>query len=64
MNSENSWVARVAPFSILFFPLIALIFSWSTASVTESIGVANLALVLAIITVTAGFIRWDAGVVN
>ena len=64
MESKNSLFNKLAPFSVVVFPLAAFIFSWSTASVTESIGVANLALVLAIITVTAGFIRWDAGIVT
>lgn len=64
MDSESNIASRLTPFSIVIFPLAALIFSWATSSVTESIGVANLALVLAIITVTAGFIRWDAGVVT
>lgn len=64
MDAEHNLISRLSPFSVVVFPLVALTFSWATSSVTESIGVANLALVLAIITVTAGFIRWDAGVVT
>lgn len=64
MDVKNHLARRIAPFSVVIFPLTALIFSWATSSVTESLGVANLALVLAIITVAAGFIRWDAGVLT
>lgn len=64
METRNSFINKLTPLSVIVFPLAAFVFSWATASVTESLGVANLALTLAIITVTAGFIRWDAGVIT
>jgi len=50
--------------SLILFPVIAVLISWSTASVRESIGVANVALVLAIVTTCAALLRWDAGILT
>lgn len=62
VDTNHSLFNKLARYSVFVFPLTAFFFSWTTSSITESLGVANLALVLAIITVTAGFIRWDAGI--
>jgi len=50
--------------AVILFPVIAVIISWSTASVRESIGVANVALVLAIVTTCAALLRWEAGILT
>jgi len=50
--------------SLILFPVIAVLISWSTASVRESIGVANVALVLAIVTTAAALLRWESGILT
>lgn len=62
--SSDSRLARLSSLLIIVFPLAAIVLSWTTSSVHDEIGVANIALGLAIITVTAGFMRWDAGIVT
>jgi len=62
--SSHSPLARMSSLSIFVFPLVSLVVAWTTSSVHDEIGVANIALGLAIITVTAGFLRWDAGIVT
>ena len=62
--SSDSRLARTTALSLVAFPVLSLIVAWATSSVHDEIGVANIALGLAIITVTAGFMRWDAGIVT
>lgn len=50
--------------SIVLFPLIAALLSWGTSSIRENIGVANVALVLAIITTCAAILQWEAGILT
>lgn len=62
--SSDSRLTRLSPLLVIIFPLAAVCLSWATSSVHDEIGVANIALGLAIITVAAGFLRWDAGIVT
>lgn len=62
--SSDSRLARTTALSIVAFPVLSLVVAWATSSVHDEIGVANIALGLAIITVTAGFVRWDTGIVT
>ena len=41
-----------------------MLLSWSTSSIRENIGVANIALVLAILTTCAALLRWEAGILT
>lgn len=50
--------------SLALFPVISVLVSWSTSSTRESIGVANVALVLAIVTTCAALVRWEAGILT
>jgi K+-sensing histidine kinase KdpD len=50
--------------ALILFPAIAAFISWSTSSIRESVGVANVALVLAIVTTCAALLRWEAGVLT
>ena len=50
--------------SLVVFPATAVIVSWSTSSIRETIGVANVALVLAIATTWAALLSWEAGVLT
>ena len=62
--SSDSRLARTTALSLVAFPVLSLVVAWATSSVHDEIGVANIALGLAIITVTAGFVRWDTGIVT
>lgn len=62
--SSDSRLARTTALSVVAFPVLSLVVAWATSSVHDEIGVANIALGLAIITVTAGFLRWDTGIVT
>ena len=48
----------------LVFPAVALFVSWSTSSVRADLGVANLALGLAVLTTVAALRSWPVGVVT
>lgn len=50
--------------SLVVFPAACFALSWATSSVRDDLGVANIALALAILTVTAGFVRWESGIVT
>ena len=62
--SSDSRLARLSSLPVFVFPVVAIVLSWATSSVHDEIGVANIALSLAIITVTAGFLRWDSGIIT
>ena len=46
------------------FPIVAFALSWATSSVRADLGVANVALGLAVITTVAALVTWPAGVVT
>jgi K+-sensing histidine kinase KdpD len=50
--------------SLILFPVVSVLIAWSTSSIRESIGVANVALVLAIVTTCAALLRWEAGIIT
>ena len=50
--------------SLVVFPVVAVLVTWSTSSIRETIGVANVALVLAIVTTCAALLRWEAGILT
>ena len=64
MDRTSKQVIILEKAAVILFPVIAVIISWSTASVRESIGVANVALVLAIVTTCAALLRWEAGILT
>jgi hypothetical protein len=64
MNGNSKQFAALEKMAIGLFPLLAVLISWSTSSIRESIGVANVALVLAIITTCAALLRWEAGILT
>ena len=64
MNGTNKQYVALERTSVVIFPLVAVLISWSTSSIRENVGVANVALVLAIITTCAAMLRWDAGILT
>lgn len=64
MNGTSKQFAALERASIIFFPVVAVLISWSTSSIRENIGVANVALVLAIVTTCAALLRWEAGILT
>ena len=64
MSGTSKQFVALERASIIFFPLVAVLISWSTSSIRENIGVANIALVLAILTTCAALLRWEAGIVT
>lgn len=64
MDRESKQLISLERASIVLFPVIAVIISWSTSSIRENIGVANVALVLAIVTTCAALLRWEAGILT
>lgn len=62
--STSTRIKRFIPASLVVFPVAAFTVAWSTASVRDDLGVANIALALAVITVTAGFVRWHTGILT
>ncbi len=64
MSGTSKQFVALQRASIIFFPLVAVLISWSTSSIRENIGVANIALVLAILTTCAALLRWEAGILT
>lgn len=64
MSGTSKQFVALERASIIFFPLVAVLISWSTSSIRENIGVANIALVLAILTTCAALLRWEAGILT
>ena len=64
MNGISKQFVALERASIIFFPVVAVLISWSTSSIRENIGVANVALVLAIVTTCAALLRWEAGILT
>ena len=64
MDRTSQQFTILRKFSLILFPVISVLISWSTSSVRESIGVANVALVLAIVTTCAALLRWEAGILT
>ena len=64
MNRDSQQFTILRKTSLILFPLISVLISWSTSSIRESIGVANVALVLAIVTTCAALVRWEAGILT
>lgn len=64
MNGTSKQFVALERASIIFFPVVAVLISWSTSSIRENIGVANVALVLAIVTTCAALLRWEAGILT
>lgn len=64
MNRTSKQFVALARASIILFPAVAVLISWSTSSIRENIGVANVALVLAILTTCAALLRWEAGILT
>jgi hypothetical protein len=64
MNGASKQFVALERTSIIVFPVVAVLISWSTSSIRESIGVANVALVLAIVTTCAALLRWEAGILT
>jgi len=64
MSGTSKQFVALQRASIIVFPLVAVLISWSTSSIRENIGVANIALVLAILTTCAALLRWEAGILT
>lgn len=61
---ETPHTERATRAMVVSIPVVCLTVAWATSSVRETIGVANVALVLAALTIVAGHFRWEAGVVS
>lgn len=64
MDRRSQQLISLEKAAIVLFPVIAVLISWSTSSIRENIGVANIALVLAIVTTCAALLRWEAGILT